>query len=139
MERITIKEYKIGSEVFDLLKIDLDLFTYDTPLGTIFDEFRRLSRMEDDLMSWESLRIFISHSFQFKIGDIEWPTCNSNEDGYCNGGNLPGIIRVGNMTYLQNYEWYEGLEDGDLKNEALKEKAILEGSLGHENEEGSLG
>ncbi|GKB37821.1 hypothetical protein Tco_0882763 [Tanacetum coccineum] len=32
--------------------------------------------------------------------------------------------------------WYEGLEDGDLKNEALKEKSILEGSWGHENREG---
>ncbi|GKC79779.1 hypothetical protein Tco_1130553, partial [Tanacetum coccineum] len=46
----------------------------------------------------------------------------------CNGGNLSGMIRVGNMTYFQNYEWYEGLEDGDLKDEALKEKAIFEGS-----------
>ncbi|GJV64766.1 hypothetical protein Tco_1475594 [Tanacetum coccineum] len=42
MERITIKEYEIESEVFDLLKIDLDLFTCDTPLGTLFDEFTRL-------------------------------------------------------------------------------------------------
>ncbi|GJW29217.1 putative ribonuclease H-like domain-containing protein [Tanacetum coccineum] len=32
--------------------------------------------------------------------------------------------------------WYEGLEDGDLKNKALNEKVILEGSWGHENEEG---
>ncbi|GKD25135.1 hypothetical protein Tco_1231349 [Tanacetum coccineum] len=32
------------------------------------------------------------------------------------------MIRVGNMTYFQNYEWYEGLEDGDLKDEALIEK-----------------
>nr|GEX24970.1 zf-BED domain-containing protein [Tanacetum cinerariifolium] len=41
-----------------------------------------------------------------------------------------------NMTYFQNYEWYEGFEDDDLKNEALKEKAILEGSWGHENRHG---
>nr|GEV34673.1 reverse transcriptase domain-containing protein [Tanacetum cinerariifolium] len=37
-------------------------------------------------------------------------------------GNLPGMIRVGNMTYFQNYKWYKGLEDGDLKDEALKKK-----------------
>ncbi|GKC44487.1 hypothetical protein Tco_1062209 [Tanacetum coccineum] len=36
------------------------------------------------------------------------------------------------MKYVMNYE---GLEDGDLKDEALK-KAILEGSWGHENREG---
>ncbi|GJX89774.1 hypothetical protein Tco_0343100 [Tanacetum coccineum] len=46
------------------------------------------------------------------------------------------MIRVGNMNYFQNYERYEGLEVGYLKDEALKEKAILEGSLGHENREG---
>ncbi|GJX35905.1 hypothetical protein Tco_0247462, partial [Tanacetum coccineum] len=53
MERITINEYEIESKVFDLLKIDLELFTYDTPLGIIFDEFRRLSSMEDDLFTYE--------------------------------------------------------------------------------------
>nr|GEU62771.1 hypothetical protein [Tanacetum cinerariifolium] len=58
--------------------------------------------------------------FCFKSGHVEWPTCNSSEDGYCNGGNLPGMIQVGNVAYLQNYEWYEGPEDGDLKDEALK-------------------
>nr|GEV44880.1 reverse transcriptase domain-containing protein [Tanacetum cinerariifolium] len=47
------REYEIESEVFDLLKINLDLFTCDTPLRTIFDEFRRLSRMEDNLFAYE--------------------------------------------------------------------------------------
>nr|GEW11996.1 hypothetical protein [Tanacetum cinerariifolium] len=37
------------------------------------------------------------------------------------------------MVYFQNYEWYEGLEDGNFKKEALKEKAIVEGSWGHKN------
>ncbi|GJW18456.1 hypothetical protein Tco_0025892 [Tanacetum coccineum] len=35
------------------------------------------------------------------------------------------MIRICDMTYFQDYEWYEGLEDGDLKDEALKEKSIL--------------
>ncbi|GKE26090.1 hypothetical protein Tco_1441474, partial [Tanacetum coccineum] len=43
------------------------------------------------------------------------------------------MIRVSNMIYFQNYEWYEALEDGDLKEEALKEKSTLKGSRGHEN------
>nr|GEV58666.1 retrovirus-related Pol polyprotein from transposon TNT 1-94 [Tanacetum cinerariifolium] len=53
MERFTIKEYEIESEVFVLLKIGLDLFTYDIPLEMIFDVFRRLSSMEDDLFAYE--------------------------------------------------------------------------------------
>ncbi|GKE38454.1 hypothetical protein Tco_1461859 [Tanacetum coccineum] len=53
MERITINKYEIESEVLDLLKIGLGLFTCDTPLGIIFDEFRRISSMEDDLFTHE--------------------------------------------------------------------------------------
>ncbi|GKA31017.1 hypothetical protein Tco_0717322 [Tanacetum coccineum] len=259
----------IESEVFDLLKISDNLFTYDSPLGMVFDEFKRLSSMEDDLSTYEleviedfyfscieqphdsltndDLGVYeprvcyeeneqiyaevvilinkrlirlidiiveqwldlkfsdhkkvdkeimeevvstwlnmlagdlhrfktyddymdawiyewnkevplveekpclddgtwkepddkICHEckpFQFKSGHIKWPTCNSNKDGYCNGGHLPGMIQVRNMTYFQNYEWYDALEDGDLKDKALKEKAILEGSWGHKNREGN--
>ncbi|GKC40257.1 hypothetical protein Tco_1052641 [Tanacetum coccineum] len=42
------------------------------------------------------------------------------------------MIRIYNETHFQNYEWY-GLEDGDLKEETLKEKAIIEGSWGHKH------
>ncbi|GKB40252.1 hypothetical protein Tco_0885194 [Tanacetum coccineum] len=62
---------------------------------------------------------------------------SEKEDGYCNRGNLPRMIQVDNMVYFQNYEWYEGLENGDLKEEALKEKAILEGSWGYKNRKGN--
>lgn len=43
-------------------------------------------------------------------------------DGYCNGGDLPGMIRVGNTIYFQNNEWYEFVGDEELKERALKEK-----------------
>ncbi|GJT35142.1 hypothetical protein Tco_0925561 [Tanacetum coccineum] len=35
----------VDDEVFNLLRIDDDLFNCDTPLGEIFDEFRRLTRV----------------------------------------------------------------------------------------------
>ncbi|GJZ09492.1 hypothetical protein Tco_0543775 [Tanacetum coccineum] len=38
-----------------------------------------------------------------------------------------------NIAQRRIDQWYEGLKDGDLKDEALKEKSILEGSWGHEN------
>ncbi|GKA60275.1 hypothetical protein Tco_0759682 [Tanacetum coccineum] len=47
------EEYKLESEVFDLFKIDVDLFTCDTPLKKIFDEFSRLSSMDDDFFTYE--------------------------------------------------------------------------------------
>ncbi|GJW17623.1 putative ribonuclease H-like domain-containing protein [Tanacetum coccineum] len=53
---------------------------------------------------------------------------------YCNGGNLLRVIRIGDMIYFENYEWYKNLENGELKDEALNVKAILEGSKKAEEE-----
>nr|GEV25300.1 hypothetical protein [Tanacetum cinerariifolium] len=48
-----IKVIKGESKVFDLLKINVELFAYDTPLGAIFDEFKRLCGINDDLFTYE--------------------------------------------------------------------------------------
>ncbi|GKB86048.1 hypothetical protein Tco_0958320 [Tanacetum coccineum] len=58
---------------------------------------------------------------------MEWPTCSWREDGYCNGGNLPGAYHIGNSLHYQDLEWYEALEDSELNYEALRNKAIMEG------------
>ncbi|GKA57624.1 hypothetical protein Tco_0756812 [Tanacetum coccineum] len=42
-----------GSEKLVLLKINDDSFACNTPLGTIFDEFNRLSGIYDDLFTYE--------------------------------------------------------------------------------------
>ncbi|GJU99178.1 hypothetical protein Tco_1328449 [Tanacetum coccineum] len=55
-------------------------------------------------------------------------------NGYCNMRDLPGMIREGNSICYQDYEWYDALEDSDLKNEALITKAILEESMNVEEE-----
>ncbi|GJR72935.1 hypothetical protein Tco_0085300 [Tanacetum coccineum] len=67
----------IKSEVFDLLKIDLDIFTYDTPLGMIFDEFERLSNMEDNLFTYE---LEVVDEFYFPC--IEQPHDNLTNDDF---------------------------------------------------------
>ncbi|GKB92813.1 hypothetical protein Tco_0965085, partial [Tanacetum coccineum] len=64
----------------------------------------------------------------------EWPTYGWREDGYCNGGNLPGAYIIGNSLHYQDYEWYEALEDGELKEEALRNKAIIEGTIDNDDE-----
>ncbi|GJR73371.1 hypothetical protein Tco_0085736 [Tanacetum coccineum] len=66
--------------------------------------------------------------FLFKNRHAKWPTCNWKKEKYCNGGDLPRVIWIGDMIYFKNYEWYENLEDSELKDEALNDKAILEGS-----------
>ncbi|GKB53738.1 hypothetical protein Tco_0904491 [Tanacetum coccineum] len=48
--------------------------------------------------------------------------------------NLHGAYIVGNSLYYQDLEWYEALEDGELKEEALKNKAIMEGIIEEDDE-----
>ncbi|GKB91197.1 hypothetical protein Tco_0963469 [Tanacetum coccineum] len=67
--------------------------------------------------------------FNYKIGYSEWLTCSWREDGYCNGGNLPEAYHIGNSLHYQDLEWYEALEDSELKDEALRNKAIMEGLI----------
>nr|GEX27296.1 C2 calcium/lipid-binding domain, CaLB [Tanacetum cinerariifolium] len=55
-------------------------------------------------------------------------------DGYCNGWNLTGAYIVGNILRYQGLEWYEALEDGKLEDEALKNKAIMEGMIDDDDE-----
>ncbi|GJS48530.1 hypothetical protein Tco_0598651 [Tanacetum coccineum] len=64
--------------------------------------------------------------FNYKIGYSECPTCSWKDDGYSNGGNLPETYIIGNRLHYQDYEWYEALEGSELKDEALRNKAIME-------------
>ncbi|GKB79254.1 hypothetical protein Tco_0946149 [Tanacetum coccineum] len=73
----------------------------------------------------------ICEPYRYKNGKVKWPTCNADIDRFCNGGELPGMVRVGCMTYLQNHQWYDELTDGVLKEEALMYKARFEGSWGY--------
>nr|GEW21782.1 hypothetical protein [Tanacetum cinerariifolium] len=43
----------VKTEVLNLLKISDDLFSYETPLGMTFEEFKRLSSINDNLFDFE--------------------------------------------------------------------------------------
>ncbi|GKE78427.1 hypothetical protein Tco_1544547, partial [Tanacetum coccineum] len=67
--------------------------------------------------------------FNYKTGCSEWPTCSWRNDGFCNGGNLPGAYIIGNSLHYQDYEWYEASKDSELKEQALRNKAIMKGLI----------
>nr|GEU91140.1 hypothetical protein [Tanacetum cinerariifolium] len=77
--------------------------------------------------------------FNYKTGCSEWPTCSWREDGYYNGGNFPGAYIVGNSLHYQDFEWYEALTDSELKEEALRNKAIMEGLINEDDESSDEG
>ncbi|GJZ73031.1 hypothetical protein Tco_0637177 [Tanacetum coccineum] len=60
---------------------------------------------------------------------------NWKDDGYCNGGNLPGTYIIGNQLHYQDYEWYEALNSSELKDEALRNKVIMEGFVNEDDDE----
>nr|GEU40984.1 hypothetical protein [Tanacetum cinerariifolium] len=69
--------------------------------------------------------------YRFKNGVTKWPTCSSDIDGFCNGGELPGMVRVGRMTCFQDHKWYDELADERLKKETLMHKEKFEESWGN--------
>ncbi|GKD93689.1 hypothetical protein Tco_1373526, partial [Tanacetum coccineum] len=44
-------------------------------------------------------------------------------------GNLTRAYIVGNSLHYQDYEWYKALKDSELKEQALRNKAIMEGLI----------
>ncbi|GJW60776.1 hypothetical protein Tco_0110111 [Tanacetum coccineum] len=49
--------------------------------------------------------------FHFKNRHAKWPTYNWKMEKYCNGGDLPGVIRSGDVMYFESYEWKKGRFD----------------------------
>ncbi|GJY13327.1 hypothetical protein Tco_0382636 [Tanacetum coccineum] len=109
-----------------LLKIDTDLFTFEIQGIKTYDEYESNNHMTGDPEEpWSENGVpyqlcdHICEPYHFKIGNAKWPTYSSDIDGFCNGGELPRMVRVGGMTYFQDHKWYNELADGNLKDETL--------------------
>ncbi|GJS23959.1 hypothetical protein Tco_0452591 [Tanacetum coccineum] len=153
-----VEVFKIDTNIFDfempmcktfkefnyLLQIDPDLLTKDIEGFKTYEEYKDDWIYEwniyvpwVDEKPWTDTRVWtkptpVKHyckPFNYKIRCSEWPTCSWRNDGYCNGGNLPGAYIVRNSLYYQDYEWYEALEDSKLKEQDLRNKAIMEGLI----------
>ncbi|GKF56739.1 hypothetical protein Tco_0167079 [Tanacetum coccineum] len=78
-------------------RIDSELFTYDIERTGNYDDY--MNEFNDEFEEpWDEdgvpyeIRDHICEPFRFKNGKTKWPTCSSNEDGFCNGGGLPGMV-----------------------------------------------
>nr|GFA80151.1 hypothetical protein [Tanacetum cinerariifolium] len=96
-----------------LLKTDHDLFTYKTQKIKTYDKYEQeLSNKTQGLEEpWSENGVpyqlcdHVCEPYRFKNGGAKWPTCASDIDGFCNGGELPG------MSYFENFH--------ELDNEVL--------------------
>ncbi|GJS88195.1 hypothetical protein Tco_0770831 [Tanacetum coccineum] len=128
-------------EIAEVFRIDTNIFDYETPLCSAFNEFNYLLKNKDvpwvDEKPWTDAGVWtkptpVKHTckpFNYKTGCSEWPTCSWKDDGHCSEGNLPEAYIIGNQLRYQDYKWYEALEDCKLKDEALRNKAIMERSI----------
>ncbi|GJY02057.1 putative reverse transcriptase domain-containing protein, partial [Tanacetum coccineum] len=131
-------------EIAEVFRINTNIFDYETPLCSAFNEFNYLLkfmgrwRRNMDDADFGPKSHTVKHTckpFNYNTRCLEWPTCSWKDDGYCNGGNLPEAYIIGNQLHYQDYEWYEALEDCKLKDEALRNKVIMEGSIKEDNDE----
>ncbi|GJT95728.1 hypothetical protein Tco_1091246 [Tanacetum coccineum] len=140
----TAKFFNIETDVFDyetplclafnefnyLLKVDPDLLTKDIMGFKTYKDYK-----DDWIYEWNENVLWVydkpwldngiwkepkpvKHTckpFNYKTGCLEWPTCSWREDGYCNRGNFPRAYHIGNSLHYQVLEWYEALEDSELK------------------------
>ncbi|GJS80805.1 hypothetical protein Tco_0747346 [Tanacetum coccineum] len=100
-------------DIADIFKIEGNLFDFETPYQneSVYFQYQRNQDLRGN-------------------GKTKWPTYSLDIDGFCNGGQLPRMVRVGCMTYFQDHKWYDELTDGKLKEEALMHKARFEESWG---------
>ncbi|GJR66044.1 hypothetical protein Tco_0012109 [Tanacetum coccineum] len=123
-------------EIAKVFRINTNIFDYETPICSAFNEFNYLlkdvlwvdEKPLTNIGVWTEPKpvIHTCKPFNYKTGCSEWPTCSWMNDGYCNRGNLPGTFIIENQLHYQDYECYEALEDSELKDEALRNKAIME-------------
>ncbi|GJZ61017.1 hypothetical protein Tco_0617154, partial [Tanacetum coccineum] len=130
------------NEIDQIFRIDTDIFHFKKPLYAWIYKWNKdvpwVANMPWlDYGPWMEPSDDIEHickSFRFKDGHAKWPTCNWKTEKYCNGGDLPRIIRNRDVIYFESYEWYENLKEVELKDEALNSKAIFEGLKGVDEE-----
>ncbi|GKE48867.1 hypothetical protein Tco_1480125 [Tanacetum coccineum] len=134
-ESSDLEEYWSNKEeIAKNFKIETDVFNYETPLCLAFNKFNYLLKVDPDLLTKDIVG-FKTYEDYKDDWIYEW---NENvpwvwrEDGYCNGGNFPDSYRIRNSPHYQDLEWYEALEVSELKDEALRNKAIMEGLISND-------
>ncbi|GJT88003.1 hypothetical protein Tco_1069720 [Tanacetum coccineum] len=117
--------------VLEIFKIKGNLFDFETPLCEAFYESNYLLKINTDLFTYDIQNFKTYDEYERELNnDI------AKVDRFCNGGELPGMVRVGSVTYFQDHRWYDELADGRLKDETLALKAKVEGSWGRCDSQG---
>ncbi|GJW58745.1 hypothetical protein Tco_0105476 [Tanacetum coccineum] len=136
---------KNEDEVAKKFRIETNVFDFESPLCRAFKEFNYLLQINLDVLTNN-----IDRFKTYKDYKDDWIyECNKDvpwvhERPWTDDGarKEPALVEhysyiVGNTLRYQDFEWYEALKDGKLKEEALKNKAIMEGIIEDKDNESS--
>ncbi|PWA76661.1 zf-BED domain-containing protein [Artemisia annua] len=130
------------NDKFDILTIDADLFTWETPLGTTFMEFKRLSIMEGDLFTYDLLMSYTEDELLLLWPVIEskglvWTTIKEKGGNfqieYMNSANAISPsqnlnevhIQTAEPSYMPYTDHYWGLDKSNLEDERMNAEAEI--------------
>ncbi|GJW25367.1 hypothetical protein Tco_0039178 [Tanacetum coccineum] len=122
-ESSSLEEYwSDKEEPTEIFRIETDVFYYETPLCLAFNEFNYLFKVDPDLLTKDIIG-FKTYEDYKDDWIYEW---NENVPWVCDKPWLDNGIW---KEPKPNLEWYKALEDSKLKDEALRNKAIMEGLI----------
>ncbi|GJR65195.1 hypothetical protein Tco_0011260 [Tanacetum coccineum] len=108
-------------KIAEVFRIKTNIFDYETPLCSAFNKFNYLLKVDPDLLT-KDIMGFKTYEDYKDDWIYEW-----NKD-------VPWVDEKP-WTNARDYEWYEALEDCELKDKALRNKAIMEGFIKEDDEE----
>ncbi|GKE36257.1 hypothetical protein Tco_1459662 [Tanacetum coccineum] len=111
-------------EIAEVFRIDTNIFDYETPIYSAFNEFNYLLKVDPDLLT-KNIMGFKTYDDYKDDSIYEW------------NKNVPWVVIIENQLHYQDYEWYEALKDSELKDKALRNKAIMEGFIKDDDDESS--
>ncbi|GKB42751.1 hypothetical protein Tco_0887693, partial [Tanacetum coccineum] len=127
-------------EIAKVFSIDTNIFDFEMPVCKAYKEFNYLLQIDPDLLTKdiEGFKTYDEYKDDWIYEwnrDVPWV----DEKPWTETGvwteptpvkrNLPGAYIVENSLHYQDYEWYDALMDSELKEQALRNKAIMEGSI----------
>nr|GEX86298.1 hypothetical protein [Tanacetum cinerariifolium] len=148
VELIDDESFDNMDEVAEVFRIDTNLFKFETPMCKAFKGFNYLLQIDLELLTKdiEGFKTYDRYKDDWNR-DVLWV----EEKPWTNAGvwTKPTPVKhtckpfnyktgrtyiIGNQLHYQDYEWYEALEDSEVKDEALRNKAIMEGFINKDDE-----
>ncbi|GJT80420.1 hypothetical protein Tco_1054762 [Tanacetum coccineum] len=134
-------------EINEIFRIETNLFDYETPLCEKFKEFNYLLKIDPNVLTSDIVR-FKTYDKYKDDWIYEWnknvPWVHEKPWTENEVWKEPSPVKhhsyiVGNTLRYQDLKWYDALKDSKLKEEALRNKAIMEGLINEDVESNNKG